>query len=63
MRGMEGGETHAKRLQSFARAKLPEVEATLERARVMHRVLRAAQSCQCSSIEQCFVGLRRAGLA
>ncbi len=40
-------------LQSLARRKLAEVEATLRRAQLVKRILQAAERCECPSFEDC----------
>jgi MerR family transcriptional regulator, redox-sensitive transcriptional activator SoxR len=41
------------RLQRIARSKLPGVEALIARAEAMREWLRAAEACECESIDEC----------
>jgi MerR family transcriptional regulator, redox-sensitive transcriptional activator SoxR len=41
------------RLQGLARRKLPEVEALIRRAEAMRDWLKAAEGCDCQSIDEC----------
>jgi MerR family redox-sensitive transcriptional activator SoxR len=41
------------RLRTIARRKLPEVEALIERARVVRSWLEAAADCRCPTLEDC----------
>jgi MerR family transcriptional regulator, redox-sensitive transcriptional activator SoxR len=41
------------RLQRIARSKLPGVEALIARAEAMREWLRAAEACECDSIDEC----------
>lgn len=63
LHGMAKGERPARRLQALARTKLPDVEATLRRARLMQRLLRAAERCQCPTLEDCLRAVEAAGAA
>lgn len=58
--GIAKGDRSPRRLQALARAKLPEIEATLRRAHVMRRFLRAAQHCRCLTLDECAAAARRA---
>lgn len=41
------------RLQELAQRKLPEVQAVIDRARLVHGWLEAAADCKCPSLEAC----------
>jgi MerR family transcriptional regulator, redox-sensitive transcriptional activator SoxR len=41
------------RLQQIARSKLPGVEALIARAEAMRQWLRAAEQCECESVDEC----------
>lgn len=60
--GLAAGERSTRRLQELARSKLPEVEATLSRARLTRRVLRAAASCDCRGLAECLEEVREMGV-
>ncbi len=63
VQGGDGGQRGLLRLKELARKKLPEVEKTLRRARLMKRYLQAAEHCSCPSLEVCLERARRAGVA
>lgn len=56
------GDGSTDRLRALARDKLPEVEATLSRARLMRRVLRAAARCDCPGLQDCLEEVRGTGI-
>lgn len=60
--GLAAGDRSTDRLQSLARARLPEVEATLSRARLRRRVLRAAAACDCRGLDECLEEVRGMGI-
>lgn len=43
----------SERWQAMARTKLPEIDAIIERATTMRRLLNAGLDCQCVTIEDC----------
>lgn len=61
--GAQGGRRGLEQLKTLAKKKLPEVERTLRRARLIKRFFQAAQECQCPSLDDCFSAACRAGLA
>jgi hypothetical protein len=62
LEGNDAGRGGLKRLKALATKKLPDVERTLKRARLMKRYLIAAQDCSCPSLETCLLAARRAGI-
>jgi MerR family redox-sensitive transcriptional activator SoxR len=48
-----GTEPISAQLQELAARKLPEVESLIERAEAMREWLRAAEGCECESIDEC----------
>jgi MerR family redox-sensitive transcriptional activator SoxR len=63
MVGADGGRQGLDQLKQLATKKLPEIELTLRRARLMKRYLQAAERCCCPSLEACLTSARRAGVA
>jgi MerR family redox-sensitive transcriptional activator SoxR len=52
--GASGGDgTVSERLRGIAERKLPEVDALIERARLVRTWLEAAAECRCPSLEDC----------
>ena len=48
-----GNEPMSSRLREIASAKLPEVEALVERGEAMRAWLKAAETCSCEAIDDC----------
>jgi MerR family transcriptional regulator, redox-sensitive transcriptional activator SoxR len=55
LRGFPTAAPAPERWQKLARKKLPEIEATIQRAQEMKRLLESGLNCECVSIEQCFL--------
>ena len=51
--GAAGGGEVSERLRAIAERKLPEVEALIERARLVREWLAAAAVCRCPSLDDC----------
>lgn len=60
--GVDGGRQGTARLQRLARTRLPDIEATLTRLRLLRRLLLAATECACPDLKGCAAAARRAGL-
>ncbi len=62
--GASGGDgTVSERLRGIAERKLPEVDALIERARLVRTWLEAASECRCPSLEDCPLFHSQAGEA
>ena len=48
-----GDATAVEELRGIAERRLPELDATIERAQVVRRWLEAARSCECPSLDDC----------
>ena len=49
----EADDSAVQELRAIAERRLPELEATIERARVVHGWLEAASRCECPSLDDC----------
>ena len=59
--GIAKGDRSPRRLQALAKTKIPEVEAVIRRAQLVKRVLKAAERCECPSLDDCVKAVQRTG--
>lgn len=60
--GVASGDKSPKRLRALAELKLPEIEATLTKARLMKRLLTAVSECACPDLNTCIKAAKRVGV-
>jgi MerR family redox-sensitive transcriptional activator SoxR len=58
--GFHGGTPASRRWQQFSDRKLAELEAAMERIKIMQGLLLRMNNCRCATLDQCGEGLLRA---
>ena len=61
--GIEGGRRGPEALAKLARDKLPEIDESLKRLRLMKKLLTAASECCCPDLATCAAAVKRSGLS